>query len=88
MKRIFLALALLPVLSAPAMAEDGKAHVLQPVQLEKGIDRPCEQGREYLLAYIEESKTFAICDGAHWRKLVVGDVIAPEGTDTREGPKK
>jgi hypothetical protein len=90
MKRIFLALALLPALSLPAMAEDGKtgAPTYNMVQLQIGIAGACERGRAYRFAYIEESKTFAVCDGENWREVVLGNVIVPEKTNSTEGAKK
>jgi hypothetical protein len=89
MKRIFLALTLLPALSAPALAEDGKTGAkVSGVQLQRGVGTPCEQGMEFRFAFIKEGKTFAVCDGENWRKLVIGDVIPTKGTDTEEGAKK
>lgn len=89
MKRIFLALALLPALSLPAMAEE----TLHPTSaflltLKHGLQDSCKKGREALVVFIEETKTFAVCDGENWRALSLGEVIEYKGSDDTEGNKK
>jgi hypothetical protein len=91
MKRIFLALALLPLLALPASAEEQQSSHVEYrkfLYLYRGLDTPCKEETEGAFVYIEENNDFAICDGKDWRKLNIGEVVAPVRDNAKEGGKE